>query len=239
MQQHFVSVNGLLKDDNMNSIQTRLYKISERHKDTTATMIVAVAPVVTKMNELRSSNTVNEPKHRTMSIAFIASQIKGLSQDVRKVAQNIIEMQKFHTLPQLVSREEIDRKVLDSNETLLFLGLRDLPNKKYHKEIAASDRAKELKTGNNYLVNGILGPALYAVQAIRDLNAKDNDEESIMRAYNQALEYSKSENKKGVVLRMTLKSDARTITYSDFLRLLVVNNAQIKGDLENHPGFVD
>jgi hypothetical protein len=223
----------------MNSIQTRLYKISERHKDTTATMIVAVAPVVTKMNELRSSNTVNEPKHRTMSIAFIASQIKGLSQDVRKVAQNIIEMQKFHTLPQLVSREEIDRKVLDSNETLLFLGLRDLPNKKYHKEIAASDRAKELKTGNNYLVNGILGPALYAVQAIRDLNAKDNDEESIMRAYNQALEYSKSENKKGVVLRMTLKSDARTITYSDFLRLLVVNNAQIKGDLENHPGFVD
>jgi hypothetical protein len=172
-----------------------------------------------------------------MSISMIASLIKGLQSDVRKVAQSIIESQKFDTLPQLVSREEIDRKVLDSNELLLFVGLRDLPKKKYHAEIDASIRAKNFKTGSDYLVNGILGPAIYAVQAVRDPKAKDNDEAAIMYAYNQALEYSKTDKKKGVVLRMTLKADARTISYEEFLRQLILNNTQITADMKNNIGF--
>jgi hypothetical protein len=94
-----------------------------------------------------------------------------------------------------------------------------------------------MKTGFDYLVNGILGPAIYTVQAMRDPKAKDNDEEAIMFAYNQALEYSKSDKKKGVVLRMSLKADARTITYQDFLSLLKVNNTQIAAELQNHPNF--
>lgn len=216
----------------MKHLTMRLKNLQHRNKQAVVTTTTIVAPLANKMFELRSSSTVNLPVHRTMSISFIASQIQSLSADVRKVAQNIIEMQKFHTLPQLVSREEIDRKVLDDNEALLFLGVRDLPKKKYHDAMSANDRANALKSGSDYLVNGILGPALYAVQAIRDPNAKDNDEEAIMHAYNQALEYSKSDKKKGIVLRMTLKSDARTIAYSDFLKLLAMNNAQINADLQ-------
>lgn len=223
----------------MNHLTLRLSRLKERHKNSVVTTVALVTPVANDMFELRSSSSVNQPVHRTMSISFIASQIQNLSADVRKVAQNIIEMQKFHTLPQLVSREEIDRKVLDNNEILLFLGIRDLPKKKYHDAVSASERANALKTGKDYLVNGILGPALYAVQAIRDPKAKDNDEEAILHAYNQALEYSKSENKKGVVLRMTLKSDARTITYRDFLKLLAMNNAQIKADLQSDANFTN
>lgn len=216
----------------MKHLTMRMKTLQSRQKQEVVTTTI-VTPIANNMFELRSSSIVNKPVHRTMSISLIASQIQSLSADVRKVAQNIIEMQKFHTLPQLVSREEIDRKVLDDNEILLFLGVRDLPKKKYHNAIPASDRANALKTGADYLVNGILGPALYAVQAIRNPNAKDNDEEAIMYAYNQAVEYSKSDNKKGIVLRMTLKSDARTITYSDFLKLLAMNNAQIRADLQN------
>ena len=221
-------------------LTSRLQKLQDRQRVSTAKATIAV-PIIQEVNpvvvnnvfDLRSSNMVNQPTYKTMSISFIASQIKNLSADVRLVAQKIIEIQKFHTLPQLVSREEIDRKVLDDNELLLFVGVRDLPKKKYHAAISASDRVKSIKTGNDYLVNGILGPALYTVQAVRDPKAKDNDEAAIMHAYNQALEYSKTDNKKGVVLRMTLKNDARIITYQDFLKLLAINSAQIKAELRN------
>lgn len=223
----------------MNYIQARLNNLLERKK---AVAVVATAtaitPVITVIPDLRSSSSSNQPKHRTMSISMIASLIRDCQSDVRKVATSIIETQKFHTLPQLVSREEIDRKVLDDNEKLLFIGLRDLPKKKYNPEISAVDRAKNMRQGFDYLVNGILGPAIYAVEARRDFKAKDNDEEAILYAYNQALEYSKSDNKKGVVLRMTLKADARTISYIEFLKLLKLNNTQIRADLSNNPGFV-
>lgn len=223
----------------MNYIQARLNNLLERKK---AVAVVATAtaitPVVTIIPDLRSSSSSNQPKHRTMSISMIASLIRDCQSDVRRVATSIIETQKFHTLPQLVSREEIDRKVLDNNEKLLFIGLRDLPKKKYNPEIPASDRAKNMRMGFDYLVNGILGPAIYAVEARRDPKAKDNDEESILYAYNQAVEYSKTDQKKGIVLRMTLKSDARVISYHEFLKLLVLNNTQIKADLANNPGFV-
>lgn len=214
-------------------LQARLNNLIERHKSKKA--MAVVEPVIEP--ELRSSNTSNLPSHRTMSISMIASLISRNHADVRKVAHDIIVAQKFHTLPQLVSREEIDRKVLDNNETLLFVGFRDLPKKRFHPEIDAETRAKNFKTGNDYLVNGILGPALYAVQAIRDPKAKDNDESAIQHAYEEAVEYSKTQNKKGVVLRMTLKSDARVITYYDFMKLLQLNNAQIKAELQNYPGF--
>lgn len=220
-------------------LTSRLQKLQEKRVSTAkANVVVPIMQetnpvVVNNVFDLRSSNVVNKPTFKTMSISFIASQIKNMSADVRLVAQKIIEIQKFHTLPQLVSREEIDRKVLDDDELLLFVGVRDLPKKKYHAAMFASDRVKSIKTGDDYLVNGILGPALYAVQAIRDPKAKDNDEAAIMHAYNQALEYSKTDAKKGVVLRMTLKNDARTITYQDFLKLLAINSAQIKADLRN------
>jgi hypothetical protein len=218
-----------------NIINARLNNLLQRKK---AVAVIATAQIVMPIEmPLRSSSASNQSVHRTMSISMIASLIKGLQSDVRKVAQSIIESQKFDTLPQLVSREEIDRKVLDNNELLLFVGLRDLPKKKYHPEIDASTRAKNFKTGLDYLVNGILGPAIYAVQAVRDPKAKDNDEAAIMYAYNQALEYSKTDKKKGVVLRMTLKADARTISYQEFLRQLILNNTQITGDMKNNIGF--
>jgi hypothetical protein len=222
----------------MNIINARLNNLLERKK---AVAVVATAtaitPVITVVPDLRSSSSSNQPKHRTMSISMIASLIQESGSDVRKVAEKIIETQKFNTLPQLVSREEIDRKVLDSNEILLFVGVRDLQKKKYVPEISAADRVKNIKTGFGYLVNGILGPAMYAVEARRDPKAKDNDEEAIMYAYNQAVEYSKTDKKKGIVLRMTLKSDARTITYFDFLNLLKLNNTQIKAELGSHINF--
>lgn len=222
----------------MNYIQARLNNLLERKKAVTVVATAtAITPVVTIIPDLRSSSASNQPKHRTMSISMIASLIRDCQSDVRKVAANIIESQKFNTLPQLVSREEIDRKVLDNNEKLLFVGLRDLSKRKYNPEISASDRAKNMRTGFDYLVNGILGPAIYAVEARRDAKAKDNDEEAILYAYNQALEYSKTNDKKGVVLRMTLKSDARVISYYEFLKLLKLNNTQIRGDLANNPGF--
>lgn len=222
----------------MNYIQARLNNLLERKKAVTVVATAtAITPVVTIIPALRSSSSSNQPKHRTMSISMIASLIRDCQSDVRKVATKIIETQEFHTLPQLVSREEIDRKVLDSNEKLLFVGLRDLKKKKLVPEISAADRAKNMRTGFDYLVNGILGPAIYAVEAFRDPKAKDNDEEAILYAYNQALEYSKSDQKKGIVLRMTLKSDARTISYQDFLKLLILNNTQIKADLTNNIGF--
>ncbi len=222
----------------MNYIKARLNNLLERKKAVTVVATAtAITPVITIIPDLRSSSASNQPKHRTMSISMIASLIRDCQSDVRKVAANIIETQKFNTLPQLVSREEIDRKVLDNNEKLLFIGLRDLSKRKYHPEIAATDRAKNMRTGFDYLVNGILGPAIYAVEARRDPKAKDNDEESILYAYNQALEYSKTNDKKGVVLRMTLKADARVISYYEFLKLLKLNNTQIRGDLSNNPGF--
>lgn len=200
--------------------------------------ISAISPVVIEVTELRSSGYSNPPVHASMSISMIASLIQNSQADVRAVAQKIIESQKFNTLPQLVSREEIDRKVLNDNELLLFVGVRDLGKTKYHNEISSADRVKNLKTGDNFLVNGILGPAIYAVQAMREPKSKDNDEEAIMYAYKQAEEYSKSDGKKGSVLRMSLKADARVISYYNFLKLLSMNNAQIKGELQNHPGFV-
>lgn len=222
----------------MNLIKARLNNLLERKK---AVAVVATAtaitPIVTIIPDLRSSSASNQPKHRTMSISMIASLISECENDVRKTAEKIISTQNFNTLPQLVSREEIDRKVLDNNEILLFVGIRDLPKKKYHPEISATERVKNMKTGFDYLVNGILGPGIYTVQALRNPKAKDNDEEAIMYAYNQALEYSKSDKKKGVVLRMCLKSDARTITYQEFLGLLKVNNTQINAELHNHPNF--
>lgn len=222
----------------MNYIQARLNNLLERKKAVTVVATAtAITPIITIIPDLRSSSASNQPKHRTMSISMIASLIRDCQSDVRKVAANIIETQKFNTLPQLVSREEIDRKVLDNNEKLLFVGLRDLSKRKYNPEIAASDRAKNIRTGFDYLVNGILGPAIYAVEARRDLKAKDNDEEAILYAYNQALEYSKTNDKKGVVLRVALKADARVISYYEFLKLLKLNNTQIRGDLSNNPGF--
>ena len=139
-------------------LTSRLQKLQDRQRVSTAKATIAV-PIIQEVNpvvvnnvfDLRSSNMVNQPTYKTMSISFIASQIKNLSADVRLVAQKIIEIQKFHTLPQLVSREEIDRKVLDDNELLLFVGVRDLPKKKYHAAISASDRVKSIKTGNDYL----------------------------------------------------------------------------------------
>lgn len=219
-----------------NIINARLNNLLQRKKAVAVIATAYEAPVIIS-TLLRSSNASNQSVHRTMSISMIASLIKGLQSDVRLVAEKIIETQKFHTLPQLVSREEIDRKVLDDNELLLFVGLRDLPKKKYHPEIDASVRTKNFKTDSGYLVNGILGPAIYAVQAVRDPKAKDNDEAAIMYAYNQALEYSKTDKKKGVVLRMTLKSDARTISYRDFLKQLILNNTQITADMQNNIGF--
>lgn len=213
-------------------LQARLHNLLERHKNKKAVVTETVVNV-----ELRSSNVSNPPMHRSMSISMIASLIRNNHADVRKVAQDIIVAQKFNTLPQLVSREEIDRKVLNDNETLLFVGFRDLSKKRFHPEIDAETRAKNFKTGDDYLVNGIIGPAIYAVQAIRDPKAKDNDESAIMHAYEEAVEYSKTQNKKGIVLRMTLKSDARTITYREFLSLLQLNSAQIKAELQNYPGF--
>lgn len=220
----------------MNLLKARLNNLLERKKQISIP-ISAISPVVIEVNELRSSGTSNPPNHSSMSISMIASLIKNSHADVRIVAQKITETQGFNTFPQLVSREEIDRKVLNDNELLLFVGLRDLPKTKFHAEFSSNDRVKDIKNGNNYLVNGILGPAIYAVQAIRDPKAKDNDEEAIMYAYKQAEEYSKSDNKKGSVLRMCLKADARVISYYNFLQLLTMNNAQIKGELQNHPGF--
>lgn len=212
-------------------IHARLNKLMERNK--------GKSPVEKQenFNLNRSSNVSNQPTHRTMSISMIASLIYQNHTDVRSVANKIVETQKFNTLPQLVSREEIDRKVLNDNETLLFIGFRDLPKKRFQPEIDAETRAKNFKSGTDYLVNGILGPAVYAVQAIRDPKTKDNDESAIQNAYEEAVEYSKTQNKKGVVLRMTLKSDARIITYFDFLKLLQVNNAQIRAELDNYSGF--
>jgi hypothetical protein len=219
----------------MNILHARLNNVISRQKSKAA--VTTITTVVTAMPEVRSSNTSNQAVHKTMSISMIASLIQGLQADVRKVAERIIQTQKFHTLPQLVSREEIDRKVLDDGETLLFVGIRDLPKRRYHNELKSEERAKNLKTGEDYLVNGILGPAIYAVQAIRDPKAKDNDEAAIMHAYEQAVEYSRTQNNKGVVLRMSLKADARTITYNDFLKILSVNSAQIKSELRNYPSF--
>jgi hypothetical protein len=214
-------------------LQARIKNLLERHKNKAAVSVAQPTETVA----LRSSNISNQPVHRTMSISMIASLIHKNHADVRSVANDIIAAQKFNTLPQLVSREEIDRKVLDSNETLLFVGFRDLSKKRFHPEIDATTRAKNFRLGDDYLVNGILGPAVYAVQAIRDPKAKDNDESAIQHAYEEAVEYSKTENKKGVVLRMTLKADARVITYTDFIKLLQVNNAQIRAELGNYPGY--
>jgi hypothetical protein len=216
-------------------LQARIKNLIERNKNKNKDVIAADNSA--EMTLLRSSNVSNQPMHRTMSISMIASLIYKNHADVRSVANDIIVAQKFNTLPQLVSREEIDRKVLDDNETLLFVGFRDLPKKRFHSAIDAETRAKNFKLGTDYLVNGILGPAVYAVQAIRDPKAKDNDESAIQHAYEEAVEYSKTQNKKGIVLRMTLKSDARVITYIDFMKLLQVNNAQIRAELDNYLGF--
>lgn len=215
----------------MNHINTKISYLIQRQKSNTKKYTTNL------YDDLRSSNHSNQALHKTMSISMLATLIKNHYFDVRKVAQEIISTQKYNTLPQLVSREEIDRKVLNENEILLFLGLRDLPEKKFHKAIDANERAKEIKQGSDFLVNGILGPAIYAVQAVRNPKAKDNDEKAILHAYNQAVLYSQSNGKKGVVLRMTLKSDARTISYADFLTLIKINNAQIHAELKNYIEF--
>lgn len=211
----------------MNMIHARINNLLKKTKAVNRISPAMVVPF--------SSNKSNLPSYKTMSISMIATLLMDNNADVRLVAQKLIDTQKFNTLPQLVSREEIDRKVLDENEFMLFVGLRDLDNKKITRN--AKDRAKQLRQEQDYLVNGILGPAIYAFQVMREPKSKDNDESAIRNAYEQAIEYSKIDNKKGVVLRMTLKSDANTISFQDFLRLLSVTNAQIKAELQNMPKF--
>jgi len=220
------------KMNNMQYLNARISNLLQKRTIKNSKPIKAVIS-----DDLRSSNRSNQALHKTMSISMIASLIKEHFFDVRAVASRIIATQRYHTLPQLVSREEIDRKVLNDNELLLFVGIRDLPKNKVHGEINATERVQQLKQGVDFLVNGILGPAIYATQAVRNPKSKDNDEEAIMHAYNQAVEYSKTNDKKGIVLRMTLKSDARTISYSEFIKLMQVNNSQIFAELQNYPGF--